>query len=284
MPKTCTNLHCGERIPHRQLWEAGEVAVKAVACPDDVRMSLAGAGRDAIVYLLVQWTTQCVAVIPCYNEAPFIGALIAEIRQYLTHVIVVDDGSTDGTAFKARAAGAEVICRGRNGGKGAALRAGWWHACQRGFTWVLMMDGDGQHAPADIPKFFARAKENGAVLVVGDRMANSEAMPWLRRHVNRWMSRRLSALAGIRLLDSQCGFRLAHLETLTRLPLSARRFEIESETLVTFLAAGLRVEFVPIRVIYESERSNICPFRDTWRWLRWWAAQPSFCGQNYGSD
>jgi len=77
----------------------------------------------------------------------------------------------------------------------------------------------------------------------------------------------------VRLPDSQCGFRLAHLETLARMPLSARRFEIESETLLTLLAAGQRVEFVPIRVIYESGRSHICPFLDTWRWLRWWAAQ-----------
>jgi hypothetical protein len=136
-----------------------------------------------------------------------------------------------------------------------------------------MMDGDGQHAPEDIPKFFARAENKAALLVVGDRMAQCAAMPWLRRLVNRWMTRRLSALAGVHLTDSQCGFRLAHLETLLRLPLSARRFEIESETLVAFLAAGLRVEFVPVRVIYESERSHICPVKDTFRWLRWWAAQ-----------
>jgi glycosyltransferase involved in cell wall biosynthesis len=229
----------------------------------------------------VNWATQCAAVIPCYNEAPFIGTLIAGIRAHLPQVIVVDDGSTDGTTLEAIAAGAEVIRLGPNGGKGTALRAGWQHAYQRGFSWALSMDGDGQHAPEDIPKFFARAENNATALVVGDRMANAAAMPWLRRQVNRWMSRRLSALAGVRLIDSQCGFRLAHLETLLQLPLTARRFEIESETLVSFLGAGLRVEFVPIRVIYQSGRSNICPLRDTWRWLRWWAAQPPGCGQNY---
>jgi glycosyltransferase involved in cell wall biosynthesis len=212
-------------------------------------------------------------VIPCFNEAPFIGAIVAAVRAHLPNIIVVDDGSTDGTALPAKAAGAEVIRLGCNGGKGAALQAGWRRACQQGFSWVLTMDGDGQHAPEDIPKFLACAERNAAALVVGDRMGNSAAMPWLRRQVNRWMSRRLSGLAGVPLPDSQCGFRLAHLETLVRLPLSARRFEIESETLLTLLAAGQRVEFVPIRVIYESGRSNICPFMDTWRWLRWWAAQ-----------
>ena len=98
-------------------------------------------------------------------------------------------------------------------------------------------------------------------------------MPWVRRLANRWMSRCLSDLTGEELPDSQCGFRLVHLETVLQLPVSSRRFEIESETLVAFLAAGERVEFVPIEVIYESGRSNICPCRDTWRWLRWRAAQ-----------
>jgi len=237
-------------------------------------MPLADTAARAMFKTLVNWTRHCVAVIPCFNEAPHIEALVAEVRGYLPNIVVVDDGSTDGTAGKAKAAGAEVIRLGRNSGKGAALRAGWRQARQQGFTWALTMDGDGQHAPEDIPKFLARAEKNAAALVVGDRMGNAAAMPWLRRQVNRWMTRRLSALAGVHLTDSQCGFRLAHLETLMRLPLSARRFEIESETLLTFLAAGLRVEFVPIRVIYESERSNICPVKDTWRWLCWWAAQP----------
>ena len=238
------------------------------------KMPLADTAARAMFKTRVNWTRHCVAVIPCFNEAPHIEALVAEVRGYLPNIVVVDDGSTDGTAGKAKAAGAEVIRLGRNSGKGAALRAGWRQARQQGFTWALTMDGDGQHAPEDIPKFLARAEKNAAALVVGDRMGNAAAMPWLRRQVNRWMTRRLSALAGVHLTDSQCGFRLAHLETLMRLPLSARRFEIESETLLTFLAAGLRVEFVPIRVIYESERSNICPVKDTWRWLCWWAAQP----------
>jgi glycosyltransferase involved in cell wall biosynthesis len=244
-------------------------------------MSLAGGLVETSFHRFVNWETQCAAVIPCYNEAPCVGAVIAGIREHLPQVIVVDDGSTDGTGSAATAAGAEVICLGPNSGKGTALRAGWQHASRRGFAWALSMDGDGQHAPEDIPKFFARAQSQAAELVVGDRMANASAMPWLRRQVNRWMSRRLSALAGAHLVDTQCGFRLAHLETLLRLPLSARRFEIESETLVSFLGAGRRVEFVPIRVIYQSGRSNICPLRDTWRWLRWWAAQPSGCGQHY---
>jgi glycosyltransferase involved in cell wall biosynthesis len=236
-------------------------------------MPLADRPVKATFAVLVDWTHHCVAVIPCFNEAPHIETIIARVRGHLPNIIVVDDGSTDGTGRRAKAAGAEVIRQNRNRGKGCALREGWRRARQMGFTWALTMDGDGQHAADDIPKFFARAEKTGAALVVGDRMGNAAAMPWLRRQVNRWMSRRLSGLAGVRLPDSQCGFRLAHLETLARLPLAGRRFEIESETLVAFLAAGQEVEFVPIQVIYEANGSKISPFLDTWRWLRWWTAQ-----------
>jgi glycosyltransferase involved in cell wall biosynthesis len=221
----------------------------------------------------MDWKRQCAAVIPCFNEASRIAPVIEGVRRHLSHVIVVDDGSTDGTAREAKAAAAEVIGQCRNGGKGTALRTGWRHARELGFTWALTLDGDGQHGPDDIPKFFDRAENTSAALVVGDRMGNAAAMPWLRRQVNRWMSRRLSGRAHVRLPDSQCGFRLANLETLASLPLAARRFEIESETLLAFLAAGERVEFVPIQVIYGPGPSKICPLLDTWRWMRWWTAQ-----------
>jgi hypothetical protein len=130
------------------------------------------------------------------------------------------------------------------------------------------MDGDGQHSAADIPRFFECA-ERGAVLVVGNRMRNPAAMPWLRRVVNRWMSRQLSRTAGRLLPDSQCGFRLMRLDVLTDLDLRASHFEIESEVLLAFLAARHRVEFVPVQVIYKKEQSKIRPWRDTVRWLRW---------------
>jgi hypothetical protein len=108
-----------------------------------------------------------------------------------------------------------------------------------------MLDGDGQHATDDIPIFLDCTEKNRTPLIVGHRMGNSHAMPWLRRTANRRMSKRLSRLTGVQLPDSQCGFRLAHLEILLQLPLRVNRFEIESEMLVAFLAAKQRVEFVP---------------------------------------
>jgi glycosyltransferase involved in cell wall biosynthesis len=226
----------------------------------------------------MDWKRQCAAVIPCFNEAGRIASVIEGVRRYMPNVIVVDDGSTDATKKEADGAGAEVIRRSVNGGKGAALRAGWKQARRMGFAWALSLDGDGQHAPRDIPKFFTCAERTSARLVIGNRMGQDGSMPWLRHLANYWMSRWLSNLTGAALPDSQCGFRLAHLDTALQMPLAADGFVIESETLVAFLAAGERVEFVPIQVIYGPGESKICPLLDTWRWMRWRAAQAPATG------
>ncbi len=219
----------------------------------------------------VDWKSTCAAVIPSYNEASCIGAVVVGVRNWLPKVIVVDDGSTDGTADCALAAGATVVRTLNNRGKGAALRAGWLHAAGLGFEWVLMLDGDGQHAPADIQVFLESAENTTSRLVVGNRMNDARSMPWHRRGINRWMSRRLSQLTGCELPDSQCGFRLGHLPTLLALRLDTDRFEIESQMLVECLAAGATVRFVPIQTIYIAGASKISPLADSWRWLRWWA-------------
>ncbi len=212
----------------------------------------------------------CAVVIPCFNEGASIAALVGATRRHLPCVMVVDDGSTDDTAILAEAAGAMVVSHERNLGKGAALRSGLSRALMQGFEWAVTLDGDGQHAADDLPALLHCAGQTGALLVIGNRMDNAPAMPWLRRVVNRWMSRNLSRLAGRHLPDTQCGFRLIHLETWAALPLKTERFEVESEMLMAFLAAGRRVEFVPIQVIRSCRRSRIHPVADSLRWLRWW--------------
>ena len=211
----------------------------------------------------------CAAVIPCLNEGAGIAALVSALRRHVSLVLVVDDGSMDGTALLARGASAAVIRHERNRGKGAALRSGLSHLFEQGFEWAVTLDGDGQHAPEDLPALLRCAGQTGARLVIGNRMDNARAMPWLRRQVNRWMSRKLSRLAGRPLPDTQCGFRLIHLGTWAALPLKTERFEVESETLMAFLTAGRRVEFVPIRVIGSGRRSHIRPVADSFRWLKW---------------
>jgi len=185
-------------------------------------------------------------------------------------VIVIDDGSLDETGIMAKNAGAEVIRNAVPQGKGFALQMGWKHVHQRGFDWALAMDGDGQHSANDVPTFFEVAERTGAKLVIGNRMGDPKGMPFVRQFVNRWMSERISRLAGMPVPDSQCGFRLINLEAWSRLRLESSHFEIESDVVLAFAKAGSAIGFAPIEVIYKSEQSKIHPVRDTLRWVKWW--------------
>lgn len=221
----------------------------------------------------MDWPAQCAVIIPCLNEVAAIETLVRHVREHLPAVIVVDDGSTDATGERATRAGAEVLCHDQPQGKGAALQTGLKRARERGFAWAMTIDGDGQHSPRDIPAFLDHAGRTDAALVIGNRMTDAGRMPWLRRQVNRWMSRRLSRMAGRALPDTQCGFRLLRLDVWSKLPIATRHFEIESEMLLAFVSASHLVEFVPIQVIYKAEQSKIHPWRDTVRWFRWLLAQ-----------
>ncbi len=195
---------------------------------------------------------------------------MSAVQKHLPTVIVVDDGSTDGTGASAEKAGAEVLRHAQPLGKGAALRNGWRRAGERGFKWVMTLDGDGQHSSDDMPAFLHRAEQTGAMLLIGNRMNSPRNMPWLRRFANRWLSRQISTLARCNLPDSQCGFRLINLSALAECQLTTTHFEIESEVLLAFIARGQRVEFVPVKVSYRTEQSKIRPVADTIRWFRWW--------------
>ena len=213
---------------------------------------------------------QIAVVIPCLNEGRTIVSLIREIRQFLPNIIVVDDGSTDSTRKEAERARAIVISHETSQGKGASLRAGMELALNHGFVWALTLDGDGQHSPADIPKFLSAAESSTAAMFIGNRMKNAGAMPLLRRIVNRWMSRMIGEFCDVDIPDSQCGFRMVDLNAWKRLPMSSHHFEIESEMIVRFLHAGYSIDFVPVQTRYASETSKIRPLRDSVRWIRWW--------------
>ena len=219
----------------------------------------------------MKWSAECCVVIPCLNEAREIGAVVAAARRFLPSILVIDDGSMDRTARAARKAGAAVITHARPFGKGEALGTGFRAAQSRGFSWALAMDGDGQHRADDIPAFLREAGLGGR-MVIGNRMADPASMPWVRRAVNRWMSRALGDFCGQPAPDSQCGFRLVHLPSWESLRFTSRRFEVESELLVRFAAAGFPIRWVPVRTRYAGEQSKIRPLRDTLRWFRWWVA------------
>lgn len=191
-------------------------------------------------------------------------------------VWVIDDGSSDATGREARGAGAVVIRHETNLGKGASLREGLESVRAAGYQWAVTLDGDGQHDPAELGKFW-EAAHAGADLVIGNRMLEAEKMRPLRRFVNRWMSARISGRLGMEIPDSQSGYRLIRVEAWReasmRLQLRENRFAVESELLMAFARAGKKVAFVPVKVLEGSRPSRIRPVVDTVRWLRWWGRE-----------
>jgi len=203
------------------------------------------------------------ALIPAYNESRTIEAVVAGVVHCVDHVIVVDDGSSDGTGQLAHSAGAEVIRREANGGKGLAIRAGLERVLQGDFTHVLLLDGDLQHRPDEAVRLIETAARAGADLVIGERQFSRESMPRNRYWANRIGSRALSAFVGVPVNDTQCGFRVCRLEPLRRIHLKARGYEIETEMLIKLRRRGAIVVGVPISAVYADAPSKLRPVRDT---------------------
>jgi glycosyltransferase involved in cell wall biosynthesis len=200
------------------------------------------------------------ALVPAYQAAAHLGEVLLGIAalERPPHVLVVDDGSRDGTAEVARQFGAEVFSFAANRGKGHALLAGFERL--RGFEAIVTLDADGQHPPRCLPAFVAAA-EAGADLVLGRRVMAGD-MPPLRRFANRFSSGWCSAIAGQRISDSQCGYRLYRRGLLDGTPVRASRYEVETEMAVRAARLGFRVAEVEIPTVYGDEKSHLSITRD----------------------
>jgi glycosyltransferase involved in cell wall biosynthesis len=207
-----------------------------------------------------------VAVVPAYQEGPRIGDVVRGAALYVP-VLVVDDGSTDGTAEAARAAGATVVSHVANQGKGAALRAGFQRALREGADAVITLDADGQHDPGEIPAFLAAWERSGAQLVIGQR--DFRRMPPLRRLANDLGQRTFSWAVGRHVPDNQSGYRLLVRRLVERLLESQESgFEFEVEMITLAIRAGYTIEWLPIRTIYRGEPSHIRPWSHVTSFLR----------------
>jgi glycosyltransferase involved in cell wall biosynthesis len=206
------------------------------------------------------------ALIPAYQEAERVGAVVAATVAQLP-VLVVDDGSTDETAAVAETAGATVIVQVPNQGKGAALRAGFAWALQRDVEAVVTLDADGQHDPLEIKVFLEAHRRTGADLIIGRR--DFSKMPPGRRLANRLGGRALSWAAGRDIPDNQSGYRLLSRRLMAAVASSEEAgFEYEVEMITTCIRAGYTLEWVPIRTIYAGEGSHIQPWRHFTSFLR----------------
>ncbi|HEY0308331.1 MAG TPA: glycosyltransferase family 2 protein [Acidobacteriaceae bacterium] len=211
------------------------------------------------------------ALIPAFNESLHISKVIEGTREHLETVVVIDDGSTDGTMEIARAAGAICLASERNCGKAAALHLGMRYAREHNFTHVVTLDGDGQHLPEDIPAMLQVAKESGADLVIGSRSFEYATMPRARYYSNTVGSRLASMLVGCTITDSQSGFRLFRLDKLMGTKLRSKRYEFEMEVLIKMARSGCSIAHSPIHMVYDNgrARSKMKPVRDTVRICLW---------------
>jgi glycosyltransferase involved in cell wall biosynthesis len=209
-----------------------------------------------------------VAVIPAYQCASTIGAVVSRTVPHVGRVLVVDDGSSDDTAGAAAAAGAGVERHTVNQGKGVALQTGIAAALthEPGLDAVVLLDGDGQHDPSEIPGLVAALEGSGAQLVVGSRWSDPTLIPGERYWTNYIGSKILSRMSGVDLDDSQSGFRVLSADLARRLRLRSRGYAIESEMLLKAARAGAKIVNSPIRAIYEDDgTSHFRPVLDTFR-------------------
>ena len=204
-----------------------------------------------------------VALVPAYQAAATIGAVVTGLLRHVPRVLVVDDGSNDGTEDAASRAGAQVLVLPANSGKGSALRAGLDLLLATNATHVVFVDADGQHDPDDVPSLLAAAR-SGDQFVIGSRMNGLGAIPPVRFRTNEIGSRILTRMSGHDVEDSQSGFRVIAADVLRKLLLSARGYLIETEVLLKAARHVRRFRHVPVRAIYTSAPSHYRPFRDTW--------------------
>ena len=223
-------------------------------------MSIAGA--PAHTSLEARQRARVLALVPGYEEAPRIAAVVQAALRHLP-VLVVDDGSTDDTAANAEAAGADVIRQHPNQGKGAALRAGFRQALDAGYDAVVTLDADGQHDPDEIPRVLAAFASPGASgprpeLIVGRR--DFSRMPPVRRLSNNLGTAAFSWAVGRHVPDNQSGYRLLGRRLMTAM-LDSREtgFEFEVEMIAVCIRSGWTLDWVPISTIYAGAPSHVKP-------------------------
>jgi glycosyltransferase involved in cell wall biosynthesis len=201
------------------------------------------------------------ALIPAYNESQHIAKVITQASSFLP-ILVVDDGSTDGTSDIVKQTGASLIEVKPNQGKGNALKTGFTWALKQGYDGVLTLDADGQHDPLEIPTFLQEIENTHPDLVIGYRDFSS--MPMVRRFANTAGRVLFSWAMRQPIRDNQSGYRYISARLMKEsMDSKLSSFEFEVENILTCLQNEMILSWVPIKTIYADEKSHIQPLKHT---------------------
>lgn len=212
-------------------------------------------------------------LIPAYNEAATVRDIVCRSLGQCNQVMVIDDGSTDGTADMLEGLPITLIRHAQNQGKGASLLEGLALLCQQGVSAVITLDADGQHAPEDIPRFIEAFQSSDSALVIGSRLHERHKFPADRYRANRIANFWISWAAGVRIDDSQSGYRLypcSGLHELLQGVVGSHHFVFESEILIDAARRDVRFVYVPIAAVYSqtARKSHFRPVLDILRIAR----------------
>lgn len=210
-------------------------------------------------------------VIPAYNAAGTLPAFLKALQQVVPTdvLLVVDDGSDDGTALIAGEAGVRSVRHSKNRGKGAALKTGLRAALlDPAVQSVITMDADGQHDPADLPGLYDAWRQTGADLVIGSRSIAGSRMPLDRRLSNVITSFLVTSRTGVRVADSQCGYRVLSRRCAEMVVPDADGFEAETEWIIRAARLGMSITSAPVQTVYSGERSHMKKWATTKAFIR----------------
>ena len=200
--------------------------------------------------------------MPTYNNAGTLAALLSDLQKFNAYIIVVNDGSTDETEnILDQFAGIHSISYAPNKGKGIALRRGFKAAVSTGYQYAISIDSDGQHFVRDIPAFLDCLEKNPGALIIGARNMDQSSVPGKSSFGHRFSNFWFKVETGIRLPDTQSGFRLYPVQRLESMTFLTRRFEFEIEVIVRAAWNGIPVTSVPVSVYYAPEGERVSHFR-----------------------
>lgn len=195
--------------------------------------------------------------VPVYNEQDTVLGVVRAVQRYAGDVLVVDDGSTDNTAQALRSLpGLHVLRHRENRGYGQSLIDAFCFAARHGYDWVVTIDCDEQHEPAQIPEFLTEIKRNDADVISGSRYLASypgdDPAPPDRRRINHTVNLLLEQLLGLQVTDSFCGFKAHRVSAMQRLALDEPGYAFPLQFWVQCVRAGLRIRELPVRRIYRD--------------------------------